>query len=468
MNSRLFWKIFLPFWLLQTALMLFLAYYVHESFGPQRPWWLQPERRAMPVIGRAAIHRYQRGQRDGLRDMLQDIELPQRSQYWLLDDQGNELSGRAMSSEVHAAVAEAVTGGGMSHVKGATILALRMQDRDNRMFVFAGEFSVPPLIHSLPGGLVAGILISSLLTSLLCMELARYLTSPILRLRDAAHAIAHGNLEARAGRKGSRRRDEIADVVADFDAMAVEIANLVDSNRRMLVGVSHDLRSPIARIRVALSLVSNAPENERAELLERIEQELLRLNSMIEQVLTVARLESGQMRAQCAPVSLNQVIDEAVEDARFEASQSDVEIVYDDRWPETVLEGDENMLRSAIENVLRNAIFYSSQAGRVELNVAVRNGRVRVVVRDNGPGAPEEAVSKLFEPFYRVDDARGVTTGGCGLGLSLTAGAVRAHQGTVRASNIAPHGLEIAIELPVAHVVALPPAETAGSSGDGR
>ena len=141
------------------------------------------------------------------------------------------------------------------------------------------------------------ILFSSLLTSLLCAVLAQYLTRPILRLRDAAHAIARGNLEARAGLSGSTRRDEIADLVRDFDTMAGEIHDLVESNKRMLMGASHDLRSPISRIRVASSLASTAPEAERNELLDRIEFELLRLNGMIEQILTVARLESGQLKS---------------------------------------------------------------------------------------------------------------------------------------------------------------------------
>jgi two-component system sensor histidine kinase CpxA len=238
--------------------------------------------------------------------------------------------------------------------------------------------------------------------------------------------------------------------VLDFDTMANEIRDLVESNKRMLMGASHDLRSPIARIRVALSLASTAPEPERKELLDRIEVELLRLNGMIEQILTVARFESGQLKTASAPLSLNQVIEEAVEDARFEASQSNVEIVYDGNGPELTMVGEENMLRSAFENVLRNAIFYSGDRGRVKVSVAVEGGVARISVRDNGPGAPETALPKLFNPFYRVDDARGTSTGGSGLGLSIVSGAVKAHNGSVRARNVDPQGLEVVIELPLA------------------
>jgi two-component system sensor histidine kinase CpxA len=302
----------------------------------------------------------------------------------------------------------------------------------------------------LPFSALLVILLSSLLTSLLCAILAQYLTQPILRLRDAAHAIARGNLEARAGLAGSTRRDEIADLVKDFDTMAAEIRDLVESNKRMLMGASHDLRSPISRIRVALSLASSAPEAERKELLDRIEVELLRLNGMIEQILTVARLESGQLKPASEPLSLNQVLAEAIEDARFEASQSNVEIIYDENWPELTIVGEANMLRSAFENVLRNAIFYSGEDGRVELSVALGNRLARISVRDNGPGVPEAALPKLFTPFYRVDDARGTTTGGSGLGLSIVGGAVKFHNGSVCARNLPGRGLEIIIELPVA------------------
>lgn len=449
MNSRLFWKIFLPFWILQTCIMLILAYRVHASFGPDRPWWVQPERQAMPVLARSAIWRYSTRGQDGLRELLRGIDLEHRSAYWLLDDKGNELSGFTMPPYAHDAIRRALQNGGTAKARQGTFLVEQAQDNAGRSYVFAGEFFSPPVYRSLPGGLLLVILGSSLVTSLLCAALAQYITQPILRLRDAAHAIARGNLSARAGLSGSKRRDEIADLVVDFDTMATEIRNLVESNKRMLMGVSHDLRSPISRIRVALSLASTAPESERNELLERIEIELLRLNGMIEQILTVARLESGQLRLSREPLSLNQVIGEAVEDARFEASQSDVEVVYDSSWPEVTLVGEENMLRSAIENVLRNAIFYSGVAGRVELSVALENGLARIYVRDNGPGVPEVALPKLFAPFYRVDDARGSATGGSGLGLSIASGAVKVHNGSVRACNLQPHGLEIMIELPL-------------------
>jgi two-component system sensor histidine kinase CpxA len=454
MKSRIFWKIFLPFWILQTCIMLFLAYSVHASYGPDRPWWVQPERRAIPILARYATWRYATRGQEGLRELFHDIALPKRSAYWLFDDQMNELSGFWMPDDARDSVQRALQHQGIVTTRYGTFIAERLPDSKGHIFIFAGEFFHPPLVRTLPVSVFAAILISSLLTSLLCAALAQYLTRPIIRLRDAAHAIARGNLEARAGLSGSTRRDEIADLVKDFDTMASEIHDLVESNKRMLMGASHDLRSPISRIRVALSIAATAPEPERQEMLDRIEVELLRLNGMIEQILTVARLESGQLQPSIAPLSLNQVIGEAVEDARFEASQSNVEIVYDESTPERTISGEENMLRSAFENVLRNAIFYSGDRGRVEVALTSDKGLATISIRDNGPGVPEDALPKLFKPFYRVDDARTTTTGGNGLGLSIVSGAVKSHNGRVSARNLQPHGLEILIELPVADVVA--------------
>lgn len=450
MKSRLFWKIFIPFWVLQTLVMAFMVYRIHASFGPERPWWLQPERRAVPVLAKYATWRYGTRGADGLRELLHDIALDKRADYWLFDEHLNELSGVPLPAEAKETIQKALQNEGIARAKRGTYIAERLTDSKGRVFIFAGEFFVPPLFQTLPGSALAAILVSSLLTSLLCAGLAQYLTRPIVRLRDAAHAIAGGKLEARAGLSGSVRRDEIADLVRDFDTMAAEIQGLVESNKRMLMGVSHDLRSPIARIRVALSLASSAAQPEREELLNRIEVELLRLNGMIEQILTVARLESGQIKPPCLPVSLRLVLDDAVEDARFEASLSQVEIVFDEGSPDPQVIGDENMLRSAVENVLRNAIFYSGQQGRVEVGVGAGLGVATISVRDNGPGVPEKALEKLFNPFYRVDDARGANTGGSGLGLSIVSGAVRFHNGSVRARNLQPHGLEVIIELPLA------------------
>jgi signal transduction histidine kinase len=183
-------------------------------------------------------------------------------------------------------------------------------------------------------------------------------------------------------------------------------------------------------------------------MLQRIEQDTIQLDSMLERILTVARLESGQYKPKFESLSLNDVIDEVLDDARFEATAIDVTVNYTDDAIVSI-NGDPGLLRSAIENVVRNAIFYSGEGGTIDVRLRVADGNALLTVRDNGRGVPEEKLPLLFKPFYRVDDSRGTTTGGMGLGLAIVRNAVAAHGGSVTARNVSPHGLEVELRLPV-------------------
>jgi two-component system sensor histidine kinase CpxA len=277
--------------------------------------------------------------------------------------------------------------------------------------------------------------------------IAHYLTKPIERMRDATRELARGNLDIRAGKDLGNRHDEIAELVRDFDTMAGELRNQIQSERNLLSGVSHELRSPIARIRLALAVARQAGGDERAEMLDRIEQDTVQLDSMLERILTVARLESGQQKPKFEQLSLNDVVDDVVHDAKFEAAATGASIVYEDNG-EVKVSGDAGLLRSAIENVVRNAIFYSGHAGKIDVRLEKTDGTAVIFVRDNGAGVPESALPLLFKPFYRVDDSRGTNTGGMGLGLAIVRNAVAMHGGSVSARNVLPHGLEVELRLP--------------------
>ena len=209
------------------------------------------------------------------------------------------------------------------------------------------------------------------------------------------------------------------------------------------------MRSPIARIRLALTLARSEDEEEREEMLDRIEQDTIQLDSMLERILTVARLESGQHKPKLELLSLNDVVDNVLLDARFEAAAMKVVVNYAGN-SDIPLKGDAGLLRSAVENVVRNAIFYSGEGGKIDVVLRRENSTAVLAVRDNGPGVPEHALPLLFKPFYRVDDARGTTTGGMGLGLAIVRNAVAVHGGSVSARNLPPHGLEVELRLPVA------------------
>jgi two-component system sensor histidine kinase CpxA len=291
------------------------------------------------------------------------------------------------------------------------------------------------------------------------------LTSPIVRLRAATQKLASGDLTARAGMPGSRRHDEMAELMRDFDRMAERLENLVNAQSRLLTDISHELRSPLARLNVALELARQRSGSEAGSALDRIDREANRLNQLIQRLLTIARLEAGDESIERIPVHLEQIISEITKDAAFEAQSRGCRVeatVVDD----CVVVGSPGLLHSAIENVVRNAIRYTGDGTSVEVRleqgVGPQNGagapEAVVRVTDSGPGVPEDALDKLFQPFYRIDDARGRQTGGVGLGLAITDRAVRLHGGTIRVSNRPQGGLMVEIRLPLA------PTETTDTS----
>ncbi len=300
----------------------------------------------------------------------------------------------------------------------------------------------------MPGDILWTLKLGTLFSASVCLLIAHYLTKPIERLRDATHELARGNLDIRAGDNLGTRKDEIADLVRDFDIMAGELRNQIQSERNLLSGVSHELRSPIARMRLALTLARYANEPERNEMLNRIEQDTVQLDSMLERILTVARLESGQLQPHFSLDRLNDVIDDVLHDANFEAAATGTTINYHGTG-EIKVSGDAGLLHSAIENLVRNAMFYSGQNGKIDVSLSKVGDNAVITVRDNGPGVPEAALPLLFKPFYRVDDSRGTTTGGMGLGLAIVRNAVAVHGGSTIARNLSPHGLEVELQLPM-------------------
>ena len=277
----------------------------------------------------------------------------------------------------------------------------------------------------------AGLLLTAIL---LCYGLARYLSSPIGKLRDAAQKLAAGDLGTRVDGTVGRRRDELSDLAKDFDVMAERIESLVTSQQRLSRDVSHELRSPLARMNVALEIAKQKSNGELSPTLERIETESGRLNEMISRLLTLSRLETGTRDFSRDAIDFSELVEQIVDDADFEANANNrsVKIVKMDR---SVVEGNESLLQSAVENVLRNAVKYTAESTAVEVSVTAQAADVTFSVRDHGEGVPDEELSKLFRPFYRVGEARERKTGGIGLGLAIAQQAVAAHNGTITAKN---------------------------------
>ena len=446
MNRRLFWKIFLPFWVAQAVLLGALYLRIHYRISSEHPWWIQPERREMPVLANLAATTFEQQGQAALTTLLDNLSLQNRSRFWLVDGEGRELSGRAMPARVLSDAAKAAKTEGLHRSYEANVLAA-IATTPHAHYLLIAELVPPPLSERVPGDILWTLKLGTLFSAVVCLLIAHYLTKPIERLRAATNLLARGNLDIRVGENLGNRNDEIADLMRDFDTMAAELRKQIQNERSLMSGVSHELRSPIARIRLALTLARGADDTERQEMLDRIEQDAIQLDSMLERILTVARLESGQLKPTLEPFSLNDLLDDVLHDANFEAAATNATITYE--GVENVrVNGDPGMLRSAIENVVRNAIFYSGEGGKIEVELAANETSAAVTVRDNGPGVPEEKLKLIFDPFYRVDDSRGTTTGGMGLGLAIADNAMRAHDGGIMAGNLQPHGLAVTLAMP--------------------
>jgi len=286
---------------------------------------------------------------------------------------------------------------------------------------------------------------------LVCFLLARHLANPIIRIRGAALKLSSGDLSARVGSDIAVRGDEIGELARDFDLMAGRLETLVGSQKRILADISHELRSPLARLNVALGLARRDADEQTAASLDRIEREANRLDELIGQLSTLTMLESGTKVRQQSSVDMNQLIEEIVADANYEANRAAVAFTAAVQDPELgILTGDRELLHSAIDNVVRNAVRYTAPDTVVEvlLSQPGDQGGTTVKVRDYGPGIPEDMLKEIFRPFVRIGESRDRKTGGVGLGLAIAEQAVRLHGGRITAVNAPGGGLVVEIWLP--------------------
>lgn len=450
--KSLFLKIFLSFWVAQ-ALFLVLAILVTLALRPQRNSTWEALRTS---VLNEAVSEYEQGGEQQVRQYLETVQATQHVRAYIFDERGNEISHRAPPDW-----AERVANGGSRNphdgfiIPAPTVLreSRASSDGHHRYTLVLGLPPGPRVFFGPRGMPVPGLIIAVLSSGLVCYFLAWYMTKPVARLRAATQQLAAGDLTARAGDPNSKRRDEIAGLVRDFDTMAGRLETLVKAQSRLLNDISHELRSPLARLNVALGLARQRSGPESATMLERIELEAGRLNELIGRLLTLARMEDGEQRVPPTPVLLDEVVLNVAEDAEFEAQARHCHVHSEIPAGSWGVSGDVSLLHSAIENVVRNAIRYTREGTTVEIHLGktegAGGGEAVVRVTDCGSGVPSDALEKLFQPFYRLDDARGRQTGGVGLGLAITERAVRFHGGRVAATNRAEGGLMVEIHLPL-------------------
>jgi signal transduction histidine kinase len=288
------------------------------------------------------------------------------------------------------------------------------------------------------------------LVVLLCYAFAYHLTSPVRRLRSVVDCFGRGDFSARAP---ASRKDELGELARSFNEMASRIQTLLAAERRLLLDISHELRSPLARLGVAVELARSGEDREH--MLDRIQKEADRLNELVAELLQVTRVEADPSMQKNDIVHLDELLGDMVYDSLLEAKAKDCTLLLKAPVPAT-LSGDEELIRRALENVIRNAIRYAPRNTSVDVDLTKSAAAALVTVRDYGPGVPPEALTRIFDPFYRVDSDRNRASGGLGLGLAIARRSVELHKGKLSAQNANP-GLLVTIQLPLAPAQA-PPA----------
>jgi two-component system sensor histidine kinase CpxA len=459
----LFVKIFLWFWLASILIIAstLILMSVLEPFEPIREDGRYIRRLAH--FGRTAVDLLEQDGPDALRDFVSQRGRrhgPGRNLF-IFDKKMVSFTGRPAPSHVTDLAERAAKSGVtefLQHEK-SILIAQTLYGSGGNYYLMVSELPQRPRPSPVsrffnPRFISLRLLAIFIVASVFCYWLAWYLASPASKLKAATRQLASGDLKTRVGQLLGGRKDELADLGHDFDHMAGRIESLMSSQNRLLRDISHELRSPLTRLNVALELARKSSSKEIAGPLDRIEHESGRINELIGQLLTLTSLESGAERFKKKSVDLTQLVRAIAEDANFEAASRNISV-------KTTLEegllvhGSEELLRQAVENVIRNALRYTTE--NTEVDIILKHQQINsadyaiLSVHDRGPGVPESALSSLFQPFYRVADARDRQSGGTGIGLAITDRAIRLHGGKVQVVNATDGGLIIRIDLPVQH-----------------
>jgi len=489
--GRLFWKFFLSILLAQVA----------ATIGIGGTIWLRDQARqrntepmldlgppAMIMLDAAAAT-LRHGGVDALRDLATNTR---RMRLYVLDDQGRELLGRTVPAKLRGEVERNLEAGTQTHAvarltapDGRHYLAFASRTpfphqggdgprpgfSDGGKGVSAGSQTAPasgfgpghgPGIGPGPGGPGGGwswfglppefgrhvgrslpIVAATLASFLFAALLAWYFSRPIRALRGAFEAAAAGDLAPKFGEaRKAVAGDELAELGHDFDRMSAQLRTLMEGQRRLLHDVSHELRSPLARLQAAIGLAHQQPDKIQASL-ERIERESVRMDRLVGELLTLSRLEAASTPLAMEPVDLVEMVDQIADDARFEAG---ARIEVDAPVPVTV-RGVPDLLWSAVENIVRNAVKHGGLDGAVDVALHPEPGLVHIEVLDRGPGILDEHLGEIFEPFFRSNPTQN-NVDGHGLGLAIAKRVVETHGGRITAANRADGGLRVTITLP--------------------
>lgn len=435
---RMFWKLFLALWLSIMSFAVIVSW-INETVLVRNAIE-EPAETFMVKIDRFKSRLSRELKKDGepgAKRTLRSLPRGIRNHIFIVDPGGRELLGRdKLVKRLQKA--------------NANVTREKLKDSEGKVYKLISTPRLPPRTLLAPGpkGVGLRLAVAALVSALVSLLLARYLAAPLGQLSRASRRLATGDLTVRTGEALSGRKDEFGRLATDLDEMAKRLQEMQQANQRLLRDVSHELRSPLARLRVALEIARNKDQDLVTEELNRIELEGERLEILIDEVLSLLRESSAPNQLNLSQFDLAEVLHDLVETVNYEIADGSpqIDLRLDSPLP---LDADKGLLWRVFENLLRNALVHGGDAEAIRVTGSVvSNEGIRVQVEDSGPGIAPEHIDRIFEPFYRIDEARNRKSGGHGLGLAIAAAAVRRHGGRISASNRQGGGLEVTVDLP--------------------
>lgn len=448
---RLFWRIFGLFWAATVVLIVAIAWLTSNNFENERLPGLDVTRMDFALNDelRSAAHALRDGGMEALRKRIADLQELRGAVVYVLDGAGKDVLARDVPADVTEGAAHPLQDSEGMHANRMRVRKLAAPDgtQYTAVAMFRGS-SLVRMLYRRPGAFWTNVAVAMVISACFSLLLAAYITAPLGQIRRSARRVARGDLSARVGELPFGRSAEILALASEFDQMAARLKELVEGQSRLIRDVSHEMRSPLSRLRVALELAREHGSSESAEQLDRIEREALRLEEMIGQAIQLSRMETTTP-TKVDEVALDELVADITADAAFEAQTRPCSLHVAQTAPIKV-RAEVELLASAIENVVRNAVNYTSTGSTIDLRLDRVEGQARLRVRDSGPGVPPGDCARIFEPYFRTDTARQRKSGGSGLGLAIAKRAIERQGGRIHAQNADGGGLEVEILLPVA------------------
>jgi len=452
---RLFLTIFLWFWLTAWGILAIVFLGSHLT-GMRQVSAPNMYATVAPILAAEAVKAYESGGPEAFARFSQSNVRSDERQLFLLDGFYKDVLSRPLTND-GLRVAQA-TKNGQLIVLRAHIAAYKFVSSSGRPYILVLylKSGFRAIADTLLGEGLPYTISLILLVTLLCFALAYHIASPIHSIQSTARRVAQGDLKARVPASVSRRFDELAALAKDFDSMVGRLDALIQTQKNLLNSVSHELRSPLARINLSLAILKKCSLPESDDMFQRLERDVARIDLLIGQLLMLSRLEAGLLSAAREDIDFTQLVQETAADSNFEAQARGKSVSLRTKGSVILRDADPHALRSACENVIRNAVRFTQPGTDVEvvleIDKSVPEPLALLSVRDHGPGVPEDSLQAIFQPFFRINAE---ATGGNGLGLAIAFEAIRLHRGRISATNLLPTGLEINIRLPMAYDAAV-------------